>query len=94
MNLNRLNKKELLIIIGNMKKEQLIKFIENKFGGENNEPSIIKEEIKFNNTKATKRINSAMPDNKIYRSLDVIEQYNQQLKMKENNILKSKKNLL
>jgi hypothetical protein len=92
MNLNRLNKKELLIIIANMKKEQLIKFIQNKFGGD--ESSITKEEVKFNNTKVTKKINSAMPDNKIYRSLDVNEQFNQQFKNKQNNTLKLKKNIL
>jgi hypothetical protein len=83
MNLNKLNKNELLIIIGNMKKDQLIKFIKNKFGGENNDSNIIKEEIKFNNTKASKKINYAMPDNKIYRSLDIIEELNKKLRNKE-----------
>jgi len=87
--LNKLTKKELLIIIGNMKKDQLIEFIQYKFGG--NEPNIIKEEIKFNKNKVYKKINNAMPDNKIYRSLDITNEYN--IKLKNNNINNIKNNI-
>jgi len=64
--LNKLTKNELLEILSNFKKKELIEIIDNKIGGNINNAERIP--IKFNKNKLNKKINNAMANDPIYNT--------------------------